>query len=120
MKTSQDLAREHLERICAENPEIAERQRRMVWMQDNANSVADIVAAYRAGVMPQEAGAVQIRETEQAIYAACHMVLTVFLRKLDGMGDDGAQMDRWVEKILDECQDYARSRALAGMATGPH
>lgn len=105
-----------LEEILIGDPESAARYRRMLDLQESAESVADIFAAYRFGVIPQNAGPVQVKETEQAVYAACHTVLTVFLRKVDESADDGSGPEDWLEARMKECQSYAVEHAAGKLA----
>lgn len=98
-----------IERLFRDQPELAARQRDMVLLQERARSVADIVQAYRVGNMPNNAPAIQVRETEQAIFAACHMLLAVFLRQ--AKSPDTGAVERWVGDILHECEAYALRRA---------
>ena len=104
---------QQLEEMMLGNPEVSARYRRMLDLQESAETVADIFAAYRFGVIPPEAGATQLSETEQAVYAACHTILAVFLRKVDESGEDGIGPEDWLEARLTECQNYAVKQSAA-------
>lgn len=98
---------------AAHNPETLARMDRMRPMLDVAQSIADIVAAYRVGVMPPNVGIDQIRETEQAQYAACQMLMKIMLDKFRQGGDVSNQ---WVNAIMAELDQYASQRIALMMA----
>lgn len=114
MKTVEDVAREMQEQLRQENPEGFARYQQMHAMLDRADSVAEIFDAYRFGVIPSHAPVVQLRETEQAVYAACHAFLQAFLRNLDQCQGEGEHMNNWIEARQSECQAYALKRAAEG------
>jgi hypothetical protein len=97
------------------DPDLARRQQDMHALLQNAQTVAEIATAYRIGCIPDSAKPMQITETEQAMYAACQMLLQVFMRKVDEGGDAAQQ---WVEAVLKECADYAARRYMAIQAAG--
>ena len=89
------------------DPELARRNREMRALLECAQSVSDIVNAYKVGCMPPSAPPRQIEETEQAMFAACHMLLQMFMTKA-AEGNDVGQA--WVEAIMAECTNYATTR----------
>ena len=101
--TFEEIARKAAEAL-SQNPELARRNMEMRALLDRAQNVTDIVQAYRVGCIPPQAGPMQIQETEQAQFAACHMLLQLFMNKVDE-GEDVAR--DWVLAVAKECKDYA-------------
>lgn len=103
---AEDLLHQAREALNSD-PELAHRNQQMRALLDHAQSIAEIVNAYKVGCMHPAAPPRQIEETEQAMFCACHMLLQMFLRKA-GEGNDGGQ--HWVESVMRECTDYAAAR----------
>ena len=91
------------------NPELARRNQEMRALLQSAQSVADMVNAYKVGCIPPDAGPRQIMETEQAMFAACHMLIQMFMRKVDEGGEVAQQ---WVDAVMKECINYAAQRLV--------
>jgi hypothetical protein len=98
---------------AAQDPETLRRMNQMRGMLDGAQTIADLVAAYRAGCMPPNASVDQIRETEQAQYAICQTIVKMMLDKFREGGDAPQQ---WVDAILAEIDQYAAQRIAMMMA----
>lgn len=98
---------------AAQNPETLRRMDLMKSMLDGAMSIADITAAYREGCMPPNASANQIRETEQAQFAACQMLMKLLMEKVN-QGED--ETKAWISSILAEIDQYAAQRLALMMA----
>jgi len=92
---------------AAQNPETLRRMNQMKGMLEGAQSIADLVAAYRAGCIPPNASADQIRETEQAQYAICQTLMKMMLGKFSQGGETGQQ---WIDATLAEIDQYASQR----------
>lgn len=98
---------------AAQNPETLARMDRMKGMLDGASSIADIVAAYRVGCIPPHAKSDQIRETEQAQYAACQMLMKMLM---DRASVDEASTLTWINAIMAEIDQFAAQRIAVMMA----
>lgn len=98
---------------AAQNPETLRRMNQMKGMLEGAQSIADLVAAYRAGCIPPNASADQIRETEQAQYAICQTLMKMMLGKFSQGGETGQQ---WIDATLAEIDQYASQRLALLMA----
>lgn len=92
---------------AAGDPETLRRMNRMRSMLEGAQSIADIVAAYRAGCILPSATSDQIRDTEQAQYAVCQTMLKILLEKFRE-GGDAPQL--WINAILTEIDQYMAQR----------
>ncbi|MNF50041.1 hypothetical protein D3C84_313260 [compost metagenome] len=97
---------------AAQDPDTLARMDRMRVMLDGATSIAHIVAAYRVGCIPASAKADQIRETEQAQYAACQMLMKMLMDKVH-QGDDAAEV--WINSIMSEIDQFAAQRIAVMM-----
>lgn len=104
--TPEDIARRAADTLN-NDPELSRRNREMHSLLDRAQTIADMVQAYQVGCMPSSASLRQIQETEQAMYAASHMVMQLFLRKV-AEGGDAAQL--WATAVMQECAAYATER----------
>jgi hypothetical protein len=100
---------------AAQNPETLRRMNQMQGILAGAQSIADLIAAYRAGCIPPNASADQVRETEQAQYAICQTLMKVMLNKFNEGGDAPQQ---WIDAILTEIDQYASQR-LAHLMSRP-
>jgi hypothetical protein len=104
--TPEEIIRQAAEALN-NDPELARRHREMRALLEHAQSVADMVYAYKVGCMHPTAPPRQIEETEQAMFTACHMLLQMFMAKAVE-GDEVGQ--QWVVEIMKECSNYAASR----------
>jgi hypothetical protein len=104
--TPEDLLRQATEALNGD-PELARRNQQMRALLEHAQTIADIVNAYKVGCMPTSAPPRQVAETEQAMYVGCHMLLQMFLRKASQGGIEGQQ---WMDAVLQECNEYASAR----------
>lgn len=104
--TPEDVARRAADTLN-NDPELSRRNREMHALLDRAQTIADMVQAYQVGCMPSSASLRQVQETEQAMYAASHMVMQLFLRKA-AEGGDAAQL--WTAAVMQECAAYATQR----------
>jgi len=100
---------------AAQNPETLRRMNQMKGMLEGAQSIADLIAAYRVGIIPANATAGQIHETEQAQYAICQTLMKLMLGKFNEGGEAAQQ---WVDAILTEIDQYATQR-LAHLMSRP-
>jgi len=100
---------------AAQNPETLRRMNQMKGMLEGAQSIADLVAAYRVGIIPANASADQVRETEQAQYAICQTLMKMMLDRFSHGGETGQQ---WIDATLAEIDQYASQR-LALMMSRP-
>lgn len=98
---------------AAQNPETLRRMNQMKGMLEGAQSIADLVAAYRVGIIPANATAGQINETEQAQYAICQTLMKMMLDKFSQGGETGQQ---WIDATLAEIDQYASQRLALLMA----
>lgn len=101
-----------IQESAAQNPDTQRRMVSMRTMLDGATSIAHIVAAYRVGCIPPNAKADQIRETEQAQYAACQMLMKMLMEKVH-QGDDAAEV--WINSIMAEIDQFASQRIAVMM-----
>jgi hypothetical protein len=99
---------------AAQDPETLRRMDLMKGMLDGAQSIADIVAAYRTGCMAHNSTADQIRQTEQAQFAACQMLMKMLLDRVR-QGGDAPQL--WIDSILAEIDQFAARRITLMMAS---
>ena len=98
---------------AAQNPDTLARMDRMKGMLDSASSIAHIIAAYRVGCIPPTAKADQIRETEQAQFAACQMLMKLLMDKVQ-QGE--AETNAWISSIMAEIDQFAAQRIAFMMA----
>lgn len=110
----EDLARRAAEAL-RNDPELSRRNMEMRALLERAQTVTDMINAYKVGCVPPSASAIQIQETEQAMFAACHMLMQMFMSKVDEGGEVAQQ---WVAQVLDECSTYAAQRFAMLQANG--
>ena len=108
---------EDLEKLFGNSPEVREMATRYMAEQARMETVADIFASYRGTVMPKNASAQQIIETEQAMYAAVNAMLSIFGRYVGNPADDGSLTQQWLQARVDECEQFARQK-IAGRLNG--
>lgn len=108
-----------LDRIFHDDPEADRTRQKVLAMQENIETVADIFATYRTCIIPPNASVVQVRETEQAMYSACQLLLTTLMRKIERPTDaDGSEAITWLRQVVEECNRYAITRLQA--SAGKH
>lgn len=107
---NEDLARRAAE-VLNSDPELARRSQEMRALLTHAQTVADLVNAYKVGCVPATAGPLQLRDTELAIYTASHMLMQLFISKANE-GGDVAKL--WVAAVLEECTNYAAQKLSEG------
>lgn len=102
----EDLARKAAE-VLNNDPELARRNQEMRALLSHAQTVADIINAYKVGCMPASASALQMQETELAMYTASHMLMQLFISK----ANEGSEVAKaWMAAVLEECSAYAAQR----------
>lgn len=102
-----------IQESAAQNPDTLDRMNRMKGMLDGAHSIAHIIAAYRVGCIPPKASAQQIRDIEQAQFAACQMLMKLLLDKVN-QGENTTQV--WIASIMAEIDQFAAQRIALMMA----
>lgn len=110
----EDILKQAIDTLSSD-PELARRNVEMRALLERAQTVADMVNAYKVGCIPPNAGPRQIAETEQAMFAACHMLMQMFMTKVDE-GEEAAQ--QWVAAVMKECSSYAAQRLMTLQTPG--
>lgn len=113
MNPDHEAMLQHIRDQMQGDPEMHRRTGLMREALDRANSIQDITNAYRLGVIPLNASARQIQETEQAQFAACQMLLKVLLDKFN-QGGDAPQL--WIDAVMAEIDQYAKRRISTMMS----
>lgn len=93
--------------MLQQNPDIARRHKEMSELMASAQTVADIVQAYRLGNLMPNSSPAQIQETERAIYAGCFSLLQILLKKSH---EGGEVPTLWLNQVVQECLDYSVER----------